>query len=120
MQTFDVRDEILSHEAYLRVRDAYWVLAFADRDAYPDYWLFGVGEEPPPPVPNKQMSWRRPTYEEARERQECLTDPDRVWNGEWAQGHRWRSWYGAWRAGLFPHRREYAARTYLRDHGVQP
>lgn len=65
MLKFDSTEEfdgILSPELFEFMKTRYWVCVFRDRKATLDSWCMSVNE--PMPVPNPQMYWRRPTWEE--------------------------------------------------------
>lgn len=92
----------LDERQFSNLRRSYWVLAFKGETASFWKWHFGVGD-PPPPVPNRSMEWRRPTYEEAVERQQRFEDDPPKFNGlcqEWSDRNRWTWRYGIRRSGL--------------------
>lgn len=67
-------DDLLSPEAYNKLRTRYWVLAWKAEDRPPCWWNWVFSLSEPSPVPNSRMYWRRPTYAEAVQREIAYRD----------------------------------------------
>lgn len=59
-----MRFELLTTRAYLKVRHFYWVPAYRDDRNTISRNSFRFQKEKPKPVPNPQMEWVHPTFEE--------------------------------------------------------
>lgn len=90
--------ELMTAERFEKVRSLYVVLPTGRGDLFWWNWLLWPesrwGDTMPRQVPNRSMQWRRPTYEEAVERQQAFEERD-DWtrlHAQYQQG--WRSNYG--------------------------
>ena len=62
-------DDLVSPETFARIQQHYWISAWKNERNKPFWWDWVFSLSEPRPVPNPNMTWRRPTYEEAVERE---------------------------------------------------
>src|ERR1022692_2617441 len=90
---FDATDDVdlLPFPTWEYMRDRWWVCVFKPRvyglDEAARPWAWCQGPREPRPVPNTQMYWRRPTYDEAMNRWRWMRDKWDRQCEKWAEGY---------------------------------